>query len=190
MLITSTTVTLPLGKLSKGDGVTISLNTLEGHTTVALPKEIEQTEPQFFVWNANSTYVDSWYPSDVERIKIRLVSASQETPYTNCSSPTPNILSHGNVPSDYTRDNTVTKAGATLTLGPFHSVPATLGDKSVQQPFHVHFEQREPASTLRSLKRSAEVSHWGANLNIQDDLELVNSGPRWVQAVIVPRVSY
>lgn len=33
---------------------------------------------------------------------------------------------------------------------------------------------------LKSLKRSAEVSHWGANLNIQDEMSLVNAGPRYV----------
>jgi len=93
-------------------------------------------------------------------------------------SPSPNILSYSSVPNTYTRDSEVTKASATLTLGPFHSVPPTLGETAVeQQPFSVHYETKEPVIGLRTLKRSAEVSHWGANLNIQDEMALTNIGP-------------
>jgi oligosaccharyltransferase complex subunit alpha (ribophorin I) len=95
-------------------------------------------------------------------------------------SPTPNILSHSEVPSTYTRDNTVTKASSTITLGPFHALPATLGDGVERQSFNVHFETKEPVMGVRSLRRSAEVSHWGANLNIQDEVHLVNNGPKYV----------
>ena len=93
-------------------------------------------------------------------------------------SPSPNILSHSGVPVSYTRDSTVMKAASTLTLGPFHSVPATLGNPAIdQQPFSIHYETTDPAVALRTLRRSAEVSHWGANLNIQDEMELTNIGP-------------
>lgn len=91
------------------------------------------------------------------------------------------ILSSGTVPKTYIRDSDLTKAASTLTLGPFHSVPPTLGESGVEQsPFHVHFETKQPLIGLRSLKRSIEVSHWGANLNIQDEMALVNMGPQWV----------
>lgn len=62
---------MPLGSLKSGDSVTISLNSLHGHSSVPLPKEIEQRDPQYLLWQSNSTYVDSWYASDVERIKLR-----------------------------------------------------------------------------------------------------------------------
>jgi oligosaccharyltransferase complex subunit alpha (ribophorin I) len=42
----------------------------------------------------------------------------------------------------------------------------------------VHYETKEPVMALRSLRRSAEVSHWGGNLNIQDELDLTNMGPK------------
>lgn len=93
-------------------------------------------------------------------------------------SPTPNILSHSSVKSEYARDNTVTKASSTVTLGPFHSLPATLGGDLDRSPFSVHFETSEPIVGVKTLRRSAEVSHWGANLNIQDDIHLVNNGPK------------
>lgn len=33
---------------------------------------------------------------------------------------------------------------------------------------------------VKSLRRVAEISHWGANLNINDDIHLYNAGPKWV----------
>jgi oligosaccharyltransferase complex subunit alpha (ribophorin I) len=94
-------------------------------------------------------------------------------------SPTPQILSYGKVANTYTRDSDVTKSSSTLTLGPFHSLPATLGNTGFeQQPFNVHYETKEPLMGMKRLRRSAEVSHWGANFNIQDDIELVNIGPQ------------
>jgi len=89
-----------------------------------------------------------------------------------------NVLSVSNVPEDYTRDNTVTRAGQTVTVGPFHAVPATLGGSVARNTFDVHFESKEPVVGVKTLSRSAEVSHWGANLNIQDDIHLVNNGPK------------
>ena len=93
-------------------------------------------------------------------------------------SPTPNILSHSAVSSQYARDNTVTKASSTVTLGPFHSLPPTLGGDLSRTEFKVHFESSDPIVGVKTLRRSAEVSHWGANLNIQDDIHLVNNGPK------------
>ncbi|KAK4684417.1 oligosaccharyltransferase complex subunit alpha (ribophorin I), partial [Tremellales sp. Uapishka_1] len=160
------TVAVPLGELKKGDAVTLSLTSLLTHTSSPLPETIEQRDAQYLLWRSNSTYVDSWYTSDVERIKLR--------------APTPNILSYSNVPSVYTRDSTTTKSASTVTLGPFHSVPPTLGgDSQVEQPpFQIHYEANAPIIQMRTLRRLAEVSHWGGNLNIQDEVELFNMGPK------------
>lgn len=65
------TVSVPLGQPKDGDSVTLSLNYLLTHASIPLPATIEQKDPQYLVWKTKSTYVDSWYPSDVERIKIR-----------------------------------------------------------------------------------------------------------------------
>ncbi|CAK9779343.1 putative oligosaccharyltransferase alpha subunit [Cutaneotrichosporon oleaginosum] len=157
---------VPMGKLRKDDTVTISLNAITAHAARPLPEEIEQREPQFMIWESDTTLVDSAYKCDVERIKIR--------------TPTSVILSHGTVPKTYTRDSDVTKSSATITLGPFHGVPPTIGaDASAEQsPFYVHYETREPIIGIRTLKRAAEVSYWGANLNIQDEVGLFNDGPQ------------
>ncbi|ORY30341.1 Ribophorin I [Naematelia encephala] len=159
------TVVVPVGNLKKGDTFTLSLTCLLAHKSRPKPAAIEQRDPQYLVWETNSTYVDSWYSSDVERIKIR--------------SPSPQIAGYGSVPSTFTRDSEITKSSSTLTLGPFHSLPPTLGEGAAEQPaFWVHYEAKEPVVELKKLKRSAEVSHWGANLNIQDEMSLVNSGPK------------
>lgn len=42
----------------------------------------------------------------------------------------------------------------------------------------MHYEHKEAVVALRSLKRAVEVSHWGANVNTQDELDLVNIGPK------------
>ncbi|TYJ56949.1 hypothetical protein B9479_002395 [Cryptococcus floricola] len=158
------TVSVPLGHLKKDESITLSLAYVLGHQSRPLPAEIAQTDAQYLLFTTNSTYVDSWYPTDVERVKVR-------SPHV--------ILTHGSVSDAYTRDNVITKAGTSLTLGPFHSLPATLGDAKVrQEPFTVHYENKEPVIGITTLKRSAEVSHWGANLNIQDEISLANIGPK------------
>ncbi|WVR04659.1 hypothetical protein IAU60_001670 [Kwoniella sp. DSM 27419] len=159
------TAAVSLGSLAKDESINLSLTHLLTHSSAPLPAEIEQREQQFLQWKSNTTYVPSWYPADVERIKIR--------------SPHPTILSYSQIPDTYARDNTLTKSGGTLTLGPLHFVPATLGSSNVtQQPFSVHYESKDPVIGIRKLGRIAEVSHWGANLNIQDEVELVNMGPK------------
>lgn len=167
---------IPVGNMKKDESVTISLNSVAAHATEPLPPAIKQTDSQFTIWNTASTLVDSAYTSDVERVKIRCV---EQVMKTDNSSPTPQILSHGKVSKKYTRDSEVTKSGATLTLGPFHAVPPTIGNdaKAEQSPFHVHYQTTTPIIGIRKLRRSAEVSHWGNNLNIQDEVELFNDGP-------------
>jgi len=42
----------------------------------------------------------------------------------------------------------------------------------------LHYVYEYPVIEVLDLKRSAEISHWGANLNIQDDIVLHNAGPK------------
>lgn len=72
-----------------------------------------------------------------------------------------------------------TKSATALTYGPFRSVPpwtqaAFLSEG--QEHVTVHYELDSPYATLKSFKRAAEVSHWGSNLNIQDNIWLKNEG--------------
>ena len=46
-----------------------------------------------------------------------------------------------------------------------------------QQPVSVHFPYDHPVLEVTKLQRSAEISHWGSNLNIEDKVTLRNAGP-------------
>lgn len=44
----------------------------------------------------------------------------------------------------------------------------------------VHYEQPEPVLSVRKLDRTVQVSHWGNHVAIEDEILLVNDGPKWV----------
>jgi len=49
--------------------------------------------------------------------------------------------------------------------------------ENTQRTVTVRFKYEEPVIEFKSLQRTAEISHWGSNLNIQDDIFLHNGGP-------------
>jgi oligosaccharyltransferase complex subunit alpha (ribophorin I) len=101
------------------------------------------------------------------------------------SAPEPRIISH-TTPEGldaFTTDNIATKKGGTITYGPFHNIPPSASAafiKEHQKHVVVHYFFGAPVVEITSLKRSAEISHWGANLNIQNDIALRNAGPAYV----------
>ena len=77
-------------------------------------------------------------------------------------------------------ESPVTKSGATVTYGPYNNIaPSTNADfvDKNQQRVAVHFNYDFPVLEVTKYRRSAEVSHWGANLNVQDEVNLRNAGP-------------
>lgn len=60
-----------LGLTRKDESSTISLAETTVRAASALPAAIEQREAQFLLWKSNSTYVESLYETEVERVKIR-----------------------------------------------------------------------------------------------------------------------
>jgi hypothetical protein len=44
----------------------------------------------------------------------------------------------------------------------------------------IHYQQPEAVASIRKLDRLVEVSHWGGNLAVQDNIDLFNSGPTYV----------
>lgn len=78
-------------------------------------------------------------------------------------------------------DAAVTKTGATVVYGPYKDIPASTSAKFIekyQQPVTVHYYHEQPVLEVRKLKRAVEISHWGANINTQDDITLYNAGPK------------
>lgn len=83
----------------------------------------------------------------------------------------------------FTLDNPVTKSGSTVTYGPFNdvedSVNAAFAQNS-QQIIELHYVYPHSVLEISKYSRAAEISHWGANLNIQDEISLYNAGPQSV----------
>lgn len=69
------TVRIPRSSLDlkKDQSSAISLVATVARASEPLPAEIAQRDEQYLLWTTNSTYVPSWYPTTVERIKVRYV---------------------------------------------------------------------------------------------------------------------
>lgn len=77
-------------------------------------------------------------------------------------------------------ENPVTKSGATITYGPYNSIAPSANSDFINQHqklVTVHFNYDHPVLAVVKYKRAAEISHWGANLNIEDEIHLHNAGP-------------
>lgn len=80
----------------------------------------------------------------------------------------------------FSQDSVATKSNAIVTYGPFNSIPPSTNEIFIskhQQPVVVHYYHDQPVLEVMQLRRSAEISHWGANLNIEDNVQLRNAGP-------------
>lgn len=95
---------------------------------------------------------------------------------------TPRLRSHTtpeNVKA-FTNDAPVTASGATIVYGPYNDIPSSTTHAFIsehQQPITVHYHHDQPVLEVPRLKRVVEISHWGSNLNTQDDIFLHNAGP-------------
>lgn len=81
----------------------------------------------------------------------------------------------------FTFEAPVTKSGATLTYGPYSNIPPSANAEftnGTQQHITIHYKHDEPVLEITKMNRAAEISHWGANINIQDDIWLQNAGPK------------
>lgn len=47
----------------------------------------------------------------------------------------------------------------------------------MRQLASIHYMHPEPMVSFRKLDRIIEVSHWGDNLAVQDNVDLFNNGP-------------
>lgn len=83
----------------------------------------------------------------------------------------------------FTLEAPVTKSGATVTYGPYTNIPSSTNREfveDVQKQIAVQYNYPNPILEVTKLERTAEISHWGANLNIQDNVWLHNVGPACV----------
>lgn len=152
---------------TRDDTVVINVATTLSHAATPWPPTAAQTDPVRFNFEADLLVI-SPYETLSQRTKIR--------------SPTPGLgpFSDPSPPSVYAKDSQATKSGSTITYGPFVSIPASLSlgfRKEHQRRISVNYESNAPVPAVLSFKRSVELSHWGSNLNVQDDIHLKNGGP-------------
>lgn len=164
--------TVELPPLAQNATATLVVNSILAHASKAYPASIKQADPQCLLFTTEA-YVLSPYKTLTERTKIRL--------------PSPKVLSYSapEALSNYAPEGSKEQArgirsGAVITYGPFDDLPPTTGKffaKEDQQLLSVHYEYETPVLSVVSLDRWAEISHWGDNLNIQDNVHIRNDGP-------------
>ncbi|KIK68178.1 hypothetical protein GYMLUDRAFT_37017 [Collybiopsis luxurians FD-317 M1] len=153
--------------LEIGATLNLVLETVQTHATWPWPEKAAQGDDQSLKYQA-SLFVLSPYKTNVQRTKLK--------------SSSPRIISYTTPENveDFTLESPVTKSGATVTYGPYNNVPSSTTQAFIekhQQHIVLHYNYDYPVLEVLKLKRAAEISHWGANLNIQDDIILRNAGP-------------
>ncbi|KAK0468357.1 Ribophorin I [Desarmillaria tabescens] len=154
--------------LSVNSTINIVLETVQTHATWAWPQTAAQGDGQALKYKTN-LLVPSPYKTYVQRTKVK--------------SQSPNIISYTtpeHLDAFIQEGGPVTKSGATITYGPYYDIPPSTDEDfltSIQQLVVVHYSYDYPVLEVRKLRRAAEISHWGANLNIQDEISLHNAGP-------------
>ncbi|KAF8204968.1 oligosaccharyl transferase alpha subunit [Pholiota molesta] len=135
------------------------LETVQTHATHPWPETAGQNEEQALKYSTD-LFVISPYTTSIQRTKVKSL--------------TPHV-------EGFAKDSVVSKSGATVTYGPFENVPPSTEASFLenhQQPITVHYYHDQPCLEITKLERFAEISHWGANLNIEDKIVLHNAGPK------------
>ncbi len=182
----SYTVDIPK-PLSANGTVNLVVETVHTHTTYPWPQTAGQENDQSLKYEGD-LLVLSPYKTATQRVKVRWVLAVRFRRWHiiehKTSAPDPRIISYTTPEGldSFTTDSIATKKGGTITYGPFHNIPPSASAAFVEQHqkhIVVHYFYGAPVVEITSLKRSAEISHWGANLNIQNDIDLRNAGPAY-----------
>lgn len=159
---------------------------------LTLPKPLKRDETATLnIWTSLSRASTPWPPTAAQKDTVRLKFQGDMlvlSPYetvsqrTKIRAPTPSIgsFSDPSPPSVFVKEAQATKSGSTVTYGPFASLPPSISAdfrKEHQQRVSVAYESEGAVVSVLSLERTAEISHWGNNLNVQDGIHLQNGGP-------------
>ncbi|KAH6914915.1 oligosaccharyltransferase alpha subunit [Coprinopsis sp. MPI-PUGE-AT-0042] len=154
--------------LSASKSLNLVFETVQTHATRPWPETAGQDEEQKMKYTTD-LFVLSPYSTVIQRTKLRAMA--------------PRILSFTE-PEGIDRfvgDSLVSKTGATVIYGPYNDVPASANEEFIneyQQRVTMHYHHDQPVLEVKELNRAVEVSHWGANINTQDEISLYNAGPK------------
>jgi oligosaccharyltransferase complex subunit alpha (ribophorin I) len=177
-------VSLP-NPLEVNSTIHLVLETVQTHVTWPWPEAAAQGDEQALKYETD-LFVLSPYRTSAQRTKLKYARFCFLISFTAVfRSPTPTIRFYTTPENlgDFTFDAPVTKSGATVTYGPYNSIPASASAEFIashQQKVLIHYNYDFPVIEVSTLKRSAEISHWGANLNIQDEIRVRNAGSKSV----------
>lgn len=154
-------------ELSANGTLNLLFESVQTHATRPHPERAAQTDPQLLNYETG-LFVLSPYGTLVQRTKVKSLS--------------PDIISYSTPQGvdGFVRDGAVTKSGATVTYGPYYNIHPSANVEFVsnyQQTISVHYNFDYPVLEVKNLERSVDISHWGANLNVEDKIHLHNAGP-------------
>jgi len=155
--------------LNINETTNLVLDSVQTHATYPYPDQAAQTDSQSLKYDMD-LFVLSPYKTAVQRTKVR-TSSSEIISFTR-----PESI------DAFVADSVATKAasGTTVTYGPYNNIPRSSNLNFInehQQIVTIHYFYNYPVLAVSKLTREAEISHWGANLNIQDNIHLRNVGP-------------
>ncbi|KAF4619525.1 hypothetical protein D9613_005085 [Agrocybe pediades] len=154
--------------LSTNKTLNIVVETIQTHATEPWPATAGQKDEQALRYTTG-LFILSPYATTVQRTKVKGMS--------------PRIISYTtpkNVES-FADNTAVSKSGATVVYGPYNNIPPSASSSFIeqyQQPITIHYNHDQAVLEVLKLQRSVEISHWGANLNTQDNIVLHNAGPK------------
>ncbi|GAA5881471.1 hypothetical protein JCM16303_005667 [Sporobolomyces ruberrimus] len=141
---------------------TVTISTVLSHASVPKPEILPQNaESIYMLWEgdllAPLAGLSSEEKSKIEEVKVRV------------KTPTPRVLS-AREPEGFSVAHAQGSAMVTFSSkGSVADLPPQIAA--------LHYQQPEAIASIRTLDRIVELSHWGSNLAIQDNIELANSGP-------------
>ncbi|KZS91219.1 Ribophorin I [Sistotremastrum niveocremeum HHB9708] len=158
-------ITLPQVPV-KGETTSLVLETVQTKATYPWPPSSPQGGEQLLKYESDLLVI-SPYVTSVQRTKVR-------GPASIRSFTTPEGL------EAFTDEPTAVQAGSVVTYGPYKNIPASANPffaEESQKRILIHYEFNEGVLTVVKLQRAAEISHWGSNLNIENQILLRNTGP-------------
>ncbi|BGP42686.1 dolichyl-diphosphooligosaccharide--protein glycosyltransferase subunit 1 [Rhodotorula kratochvilovae] len=141
----------------------VTLSVVLPHATRPEPPAMPQNADSIFMLFEGDLLAPLAGLSTAQRAKLTEMKVRFKTP-------TPRIVS-ATSPDGFVLHQQSGSATLTFTLQ---------GDAATLPPqvARVHYQQPEAIASIRRLDRLVELSHWGANLAIQDTIDLFNAGPK------------
>jgi len=147
-----------------GKPVKLALTSVTSHQTTPHPPTLAQTAAQMTMrWEADLfAPLAGLSQQDLDRVQDLVVTFKAPSPR----------IGEINAPDGF--DAAHTKGGTLVTFTKFIPGEYVMGKQAIASVVYV---QHEALAALRKLDRVVEVSHWGSNVAVQDNVQLYNAGP-------------